>query len=69
MANSSCLLCWQRYNARLSGAYAVGFYGRQVLFAPSKTTFAKTFFDDMKAVTTCLCFESREHLLDSMLEG
>ena len=26
-------------------------------------------FDDMKALTTYLCFDSWEHLLDFMLEG
>ncbi|MFZ2168792.1 MAG: hypothetical protein WAW61_04045 [Methylococcaceae bacterium] len=29
----------------------------------------KRLFDDMKALTTCLCFDSWEHLLDFMLEG
>ena len=31
---------------------------------PSRTRL----FDDMKALTTYLCFDSREHLLDFMLE-
>jgi hypothetical protein len=29
----------------------------------------KRLFDDMKALTTYLCFDNREHLLDFMLEG
>jgi hypothetical protein len=36
---------------------------RQIL--PSR----KRLFDDMKAITTYLCFDSWEHLLDFMLEG
>lgn len=36
---------------------------RQIL--PSR----KRLFDDMKALTTYLCFDSWEHLLDFMLEG
>jgi hypothetical protein len=30
---------------------------------------SKRLFDDMKALTTYLCFDSWEHLLDFMLEG
>jgi hypothetical protein len=36
---------------------------RQIL--PSR----KRLFDDMKALTTYLCFDSWEHMLDFMLEG
>ena len=34
-----------------------------------KTGVRKRLFDDMKALTTYLCFDSWEHLLDFMLEG
>ena len=40
-------------------------HGQQFLSSLSR----KRLFGDMKALTTYLCFDSREHLPDFMLEG
>jgi len=55
--------------ARLLGATLLDLMDGKFCLLRQKLPSRKRLFDDMKALTTSLCFDSWEHLLDFMLEG